>query len=95
MGHELRARRKVGTAPLVHSRPTYPRASTLENPVVGTGDTPRPMKVRVRPCERKVETRGVERLGNGTGPLTLDVSVIVEGVRDLNAVGEGGKTKRV
>lgn len=52
------------------------------------------MKDRVRPCERKVETRGVVRLGNGTGVLTLEVRVMVEGVRVVS-VGEGGKTKRV
>jgi len=52
------------------------------------------MKDRVRPFEWKVDTRGVDRLGNGTGPARLDVNVMVEGVRVVK-VGEGGKTNKV
>lgn len=78
-----------------YSSPTYPRASTLENAVVGVGGAPRPMNDRVRPpCERKVDTRGVERLGKATGVAILEVSVIVDGVRVVS-VGEGGNTKSV
>lgn len=76
-----------------HSSPTYPLTSTLENPVVGVGGAAKPMNDRVRPCERKVDTRGVVRLGKGTGPVD-DVRVIVEGVRVVK-VGEGGKRKSV
>jgi len=53
------------------------------------------MKDLVRPCALKLDTRGVDKLGNGSGPL---LSVIVEGVRLAVArpdVGDGGKTKRV
>lgn len=53
------------------------------------------MKDLVRPCALKLDTRGVDRLGNGTGAL---LSVIVEGVRLAVArvdVGDGGKTKSV
>lgn len=52
------------------------------------------MKDRVLPLDRKVETRGVETLGNVTAPGKLDVKVIVEGVRVFK-VGEGGKTNSV
>jgi len=53
------------------------------------------MNDRVRPpCERKVDTRGVERLGKATGVAILEVSVIVDGVRVVS-VGEGGNTKSV
>lgn len=62
--------------------------------MVGVGGAPSPINDRVRPWERKVETRGVERLGNGTGPLILEVSVIVDGVRVVR-VGDGGNTKSV
>jgi len=61
---------------------------------VGVGGAPSPINDRVRPCARKVDTRGVDKLGKGTGPLTLDVKVIVDGVRVVN-VGEGGNTKSV
>jgi len=49
------------------------------------------MKDLVLPLDLKVETRGVDRLGNGTA---LDVNVIVEGVLVVK-VGEGGKTNNV
>lgn len=71
----------------------YPRASTLEKAVVGVGGAAIPMKLLVLPCERKVETRGVIR-GKGTPPARFE-SVIVEGVRDVGSVGEGGKTNNV
>jgi hypothetical protein len=51
------------------------------------------MKDLVLPLDLKVETRGVDRLGNGTAS---DVNVIVEGVRVRAVkVGEGGKTNNV
>jgi len=78
----------------LYPRPTYPRASTFENAIVGVGSTPKPMKDRVLPLDWKVETRGVDRLGNGTAPGKFDVNVIVEGVRVVK-VGEGGKTNNV
>lgn len=52
------------------------------------------MNDRVRPLDLNVETRGVDKLGNGTGPIALDIRVMVDGVRAF-IVGEGGKTKRV
>ena len=52
------------------------------------------MKDRVLPLDLKVETRGVDMLGNGTAPEKLDVNVIVEGVRVVK-LGEGGKTNKV
>jgi hypothetical protein len=52
------------------------------------------MKERVLPLDRKVETRGVDRLGNVTAPGKSDVNVIVQGVRVFK-VGEGGKTNNV
>lgn len=61
---------------------------------MGVGGAPNPMKDRVRPWERKVETRGVERLGKGTKPCMPEVKVIVDGVRVVS-VGEGGKTNNV
>jgi len=48
--------------------------------------------------ERKVDTLGVDMLGNGTGAAGFIVSVIVDGVRAVNEdeeVGEGGKTNSV
>jgi len=76
-----------------YSRPTYPRASTFENATVGVGSAPKPMKDLVLPLDLKVETRGVDRVGNGTAS---DVNVIVEGVRvRVVKVGEGGKTNNV
>jgi len=72
----------------------YPRASTREKAVVGVGGAPSPINDLVRPCERKVDTRGVEMLGNGTEPFVLEVRVMVEGVRVVS-VGEGGNTKSV
>jgi len=78
----------------VYPRPTYPRASTFENAIVGVGGAPKPMKDRVLPLDWKVETRGVDRLGNGTAPGKCDVNVIVEGVRVVK-FGEGGKTNKV
>jgi len=76
-----------------YPRPTYPRASTFENATVGVGCASKPMKDLVLPLDLKVETRGVDRLGNGTAP---DVNVIVEGVRAcVVKVGEGGKTNNV
>lgn len=75
-------------------RPTWPRTSTFEKATVGVGGAPNPMNDRVRPLERKVDTRGVDKLGKGTGPTTFDISVIVEGVRVVS-VGDGGKTNSV
>jgi len=49
------------------------------------------MKDLVLPFDLKVETRGVDRLGNGTAS---EVNVIVEGVRVVK-VGEGGKRNNV
>lgn len=48
----------------------------------------------VLPCERKVDTRGVDRVGNGTAPFRFEVRVMVDGVRVLG-IESGGKTKRV
>ena len=71
----------------------YPRASTFENATVGVGDVPKLIKDLVLPLDLKVDTRGVDRLGNGTTP---GVNVIVEGVRVCaEKVGEGGKTNNV
>lgn len=78
----------------LYPRPTYPRASTFENATVGVGTPPKPMKDLVLPLDWKVETRGVDRLGNGTAPGKSDVNVIVEGVRVVKD-GEGGKTNNV
>jgi len=76
-----------------YPRPTYPLASTFENATVGVGSEPKPMKDLVLPLDLKVDTRGVDRLGNGTAS---DVNVIVEGLRVRVAkVGEGGKTNKV
>ena len=76
-----------------YPRATYPRASTFENATVGVGGAPKSMKDLVLPLDLKVETRGVDRLRNGTAP---DVNVIVEGVRvHVVRVGEGGKTNNV
>lgn len=61
---------------------------------MGVGDAPSPMKDRVRPCERKVETRGVDRLGKGIGMFKLEVRVIVVGV-PVVSVGDGGNTNSV
>jgi hypothetical protein len=74
-----------------YPKPTYPRTSTFENATVGVGSEPKPMKDLVLPLDLKVETRGVDMLGNGTAP---EVNVIVEGVRVVK-VGEGGKTNNV
>lgn len=63
-------------------------------PVVGVGGGPSPIYERVRPCERKVDTRGVENEGKGICPLIVEVNVIVDGVRVVS-VGEGGKTNKV
>lgn len=52
---------------------------------------PKLMKDLVLPLDLKVETRGVDRLGNG---IASDVNVIVEGVHVVK-VGEGGKTNNV
>jgi len=41
-----------------------------------------------------VDTRGVDKLGKGTGPAAFDINVIVEGVRVVSE-GEGGKTNSV
>jgi hypothetical protein len=49
------------------------------------------MKDLVLPLDLNVETRGVERLGEGTAS---DVNVIVESVRVVK-VGEEGKTNNV
>jgi hypothetical protein len=65
---------------------------------VGVGTLPMPMNDRVLPCVLNVETRGVDKLGNGTGAARLEVSVIVDGVLLAVArvdVGDGGKTKSV
>jgi hypothetical protein len=76
-----------------YPKPTYPHASTFENATVGVGSEPKPMKDLVLPLDLKVETRGVDMLGNGTVP---EVNVIVEGVRvRVVRVGEGGKTNNV
>lgn len=75
---------------------TKPRASTLENAVVGVGGAPRPIKDLVRPCARNVDTRGVADEGKGTP--TFDVKVIAEGVlvgMPEEASGDGGNTKSV
>ena len=77
-----------------YARPTWPRTSTFEKATVGVGGAPNPMNDRVRPLEWKVDTRGVDKLGKGTGPATFDISVIVEGVRVVS-VGDGGKTNNV
>lgn len=61
---------------------------------MGVGGTARPMNERVRPSARKLDIRGVLSDGNGTGPETLEVRVIVDGVRVVS-VGEGGKTNNV
>lgn len=54
-----------------------------------------PINDLVLPCDVvKVDIRGVDIRGNGTGVLTLDVSVIVDGVWVIKD-GDGGKTKRV
>jgi len=67
----------------------------LEKAVVGVGMLPRPMNDLVRPpWDLKVDTLGVDKLGKGTTPVKLDVSVIVDGVRVVN-VGEGGNTNSV
>ena len=60
---------------------------------MGVGIAPSPMNDLVRPCERRVETRGVERLGKGMG-LAFEVRVIADGVRVVN-VGDGGNTNSV
>lgn len=77
-----------------YSNPKNPRASTLEKAVVGVGGAPSPINERVRPCDRNVETRGVDEVGNGTEPFMLEVRVMAEGVRVVN-VGDGGNTKSV
>lgn len=61
---------------------------------MGVGGAPSPIKDRVRPWERNVETLGVERLGKGMRPPILDVRVMVDGVRVVS-VGDGGKTNSV
>lgn len=86
---------RAGVLALPHSSPPKnPRASTLEKAVVGVGGAPSPINERVRPFDRKVDTRGVLRLGNGTRSFMLEVRVIAEGVRVVN-VGDGGNTKSV
>jgi hypothetical protein len=85
---------RAGWLPLPYYSPIYHRASTLEKAVVGVGGAPSPMNDRVRPCDRNVETRGVDRLGNGTEPFMLEVRVMADGVRVVN-VGDGGNTKSV
>jgi hypothetical protein len=53
------------------------------------------MNDRVRPFDWKVDTRGVARLGKGTGPAAAeDINVMVLGVRVVS-VGDGGNTKSV
>lgn len=74
-------------------RPTHPRTSTREHAVVGVGGALRPMNDFVLPCERKVDTRGVDSDGKGT-VAGLEVRVIVDGVR-VERVGDGGNTKSV
>lgn len=70
---------------------TNPSASTLEHAVVGVGGAPITMRLRLRPSFLKVDTRGVDNVGNGTLEK-FEVSVIVEGVvTDCS----GGKTNRV
>ena len=73
--------------------PTQPLASTREHAVVHVGGAPTPINDLVRPCLLKVATRGVDMDGKGTALFTLEVRVMVDGVRDV--VGEEGKTKRV
>lgn len=77
--------------------PKYPLASTWETPVVVAIGRLTPMKDLVRPCKRKVDTRGVaDNGGNGTGIFMFDVSIMVDGVRRPGlSVLEGGKTNRV
>lgn len=91
---EGRAQEHAGPPAHAAPIPTHPRASTREHAVVGVGGAPRPMKERVRPCERKVDTRGVDSEGKGTGTVRFDMRVMVDGVRVVS-VGEGGKTKSV
>jgi len=81
-----------GCAP--YSNPKNPRASTFEKAVVGVGGAPSPMNERVRPCDRNVDTRGVDELGNGTAAFRLEVKVMADGVRVVS-VGDGGNTKSV
>lgn len=78
----------------VHSSPTYPRTSTFENATVGVGGAPSPMNERVRPFDWNVDTRGVDKLGNATGPAWCDINVIADGVRVVR-VGDGGNTNSV
>jgi len=75
------------------SKPTYPRASTFENAVVGVTGVPTPMNERVRPCNRKVDTLGVAAAKKGIGEHILD-NVMVDGVLVV-VVGEGGNTNKV
>jgi hypothetical protein len=37
----------------------------------------------------------VARLGNGIGPVIFDVRVMVDGVREVVKLGEGGNTNKV
>lgn len=48
---------------------TYPRASTREHAVVGVTGVPRPIYDLRFPCERNVDTRGVEEVGKGNARL--------------------------
>jgi hypothetical protein len=75
------------------SKPTYPRASTFENAVVGVTGGPTPMNERVRPCNRKVDTLGVAAVKKGIREFILD-NVMVDGVLVV-VVGEGGNTNNV
>jgi len=89
VGHE----RRYMVKNLDQSKPTYPRASTFENAVVGVTGVPTPMNERVRPCSRKLETLGVLAPKNGIGELILD-NVMVDGVLVV-VVGDGGNTNNV
>jgi hypothetical protein len=77
-----------------YSIPIQPFASTREHAVVGVGGTPRPMNDLVLPCDRKVDIRGVDAVGNGTALVIFEVRVMVDGVRAVGAES-GGNTKNV
>lgn len=95
--HGREARKLVGVNfATAYSKPTQPLASTRECAVVGAADEPTPMNDIVRPLEEAIATRGVACDGKGYALGTLDVTVMVAGVRAaVVTVGEGGKTKRV